>query len=378
MENQTPTDQPKLDHNKMLHKLVDFIGEYIVCTEEQRVILALWIMHTWTYRSFAVTPYLDIHSPESRCGKTRCLQLLAPLCLPGGLTPNGPSARVLAKSLLENMEPGPAKGKQESSPIRLPALLLLDDRDFTFSVPSRDPIFALLKSGATAYGSFLHKVPIYGMRELTAFFPKAFAGINRLPRVLADCCIPIALQHKKRDQQLRSIADAARESKPLVTWLEQWAQAHAERLRNTAAVSRRNDMPVRGPQEDALWPLLYIAETITGRDGFWATKASQALRAIFDLQNYMRQEPTSRDLLADIWTLFRERPKDSFIPTSDIIPWLKDLDHRPWHKWGPGASQNLADLLRPFGIRPNNQRLADDKIIKVYRRDDFLEMWSGY
>ena len=374
--NQPQPDQPKYDHNKMLHKLVDFLGEYLVCTEEQRIVLALWVMHTWTYRCFYKTPYLDIHSPAAQSGKTRCIELLSLLCPQKVLAPEGPTARVLAKSLLEDWDPTYVEG--DDSPIRLPSVLLLDNRDFTFNVSARDPIFSLLKSGAGRYSAFLHKVPTYGMFEVGVFFPKAFAGINRLPRVLADCCIPIALQRKKREQQVRSIENASVEAKPLREWLKHWSIAYAESLSNTATVSRRNDIPVHGPQEEALWPLLYIAETMTGHDGSWATKASQSLRAIFNLQNYMRQEADSRDLLGDLCRLFHEHTKEPFIPSKDVITWLKDLDHRPWHRWGSGAPNILADLLRPYGVAPRRQRLPSGENVRVYCADDFREVWGRY
>ena len=68
-----PQPVPFTETFDALNKL---IWRYLVCSEYQRIVLALWIVHTYCFDVLPVTPYLNIYSPEKQCGKTICLQLL--------------------------------------------------------------------------------------------------------------------------------------------------------------------------------------------------------------------------------------------------------------------------------------------------------------
>src|SRR4051812_46293826 len=62
-----------------LDKLLSTIARYVVCSEEQRLVIALWIVHAHCVHEFEQTPYLAITSPEKQCGKSRLLELIAML-----------------------------------------------------------------------------------------------------------------------------------------------------------------------------------------------------------------------------------------------------------------------------------------------------------
>src|SRR5438093_9924741 len=69
-------DVPKLC--SILDEVRRFLERYIVFPEPgESAILALWIVHTWTWHAFDFTPYLHIYSPEKRCGKSHLLDLIA-------------------------------------------------------------------------------------------------------------------------------------------------------------------------------------------------------------------------------------------------------------------------------------------------------------
>src|SRR2546423_1633606 len=44
--------------------LMNFLGDYLVCTEQQRLVLALWIIHTHCLAASDFSPYLDIRSSQ--------------------------------------------------------------------------------------------------------------------------------------------------------------------------------------------------------------------------------------------------------------------------------------------------------------------------
>src|SRR5207248_1084249 len=70
---------PALSPTQMLDHVVEEIRQYLVCSDHQLTVLALWVLHTYCHRSFPVTPYLNICSAENQSGKSICLQLLCML-----------------------------------------------------------------------------------------------------------------------------------------------------------------------------------------------------------------------------------------------------------------------------------------------------------
>jgi transcriptional regulator with XRE-family HTH domain len=52
-----------------------FIRAYVVMSERQLLILALWVIHTHAFGVAEQTPYLNVSSPEKRCGKTGTLEV---------------------------------------------------------------------------------------------------------------------------------------------------------------------------------------------------------------------------------------------------------------------------------------------------------------
>ena len=68
-----------------------FLQKYLARSTHHRTVLALWVVHTYCYQHFPVTPYIEISSPEIQSGKSTCLGLLQVLSnnawMPGGVTP---------------------------------------------------------------------------------------------------------------------------------------------------------------------------------------------------------------------------------------------------------------------------------------------------
>src|SRR5437660_983152 len=81
---------PPIPIGQALKQIDAFIKTHLVCSMHHRTILALWVVHTYCYNHFPVTPYLEISSPEPQSGKSLCLCLLKELChkswIPGGVT----------------------------------------------------------------------------------------------------------------------------------------------------------------------------------------------------------------------------------------------------------------------------------------------------
>ena len=64
------TQQPVPLHDT-LRAIEAFVHEYVVLSDEQAIIVALWTAHTHAIDAADCTPYLQITSATKRAGKTR-------------------------------------------------------------------------------------------------------------------------------------------------------------------------------------------------------------------------------------------------------------------------------------------------------------------
>src|SRR5205809_1395908 len=77
-----PAPRPQLK----LDDVIAFLARYLYCTEHQRTLIALWVLHAHCFSAAEVTPYLSIQSALEQSGKTLSLQLLSLLCPNPALT----------------------------------------------------------------------------------------------------------------------------------------------------------------------------------------------------------------------------------------------------------------------------------------------------
>src|SRR5262249_36300585 len=76
-DGRTAVTRPLTD---LLAAIVEFVERYLVFRSPlHAIVVSLWVAHTHVLEAFDVTPYLHVHSPQKRSGKTRLLELLEPL-----------------------------------------------------------------------------------------------------------------------------------------------------------------------------------------------------------------------------------------------------------------------------------------------------------
>jgi len=68
--------QRRKRRNPLVSDLVTFIRSYVVMTEAQVLVVALWTIHTHCFDAFQQTPYMLVTSPDPRCGKSRLLEVV--------------------------------------------------------------------------------------------------------------------------------------------------------------------------------------------------------------------------------------------------------------------------------------------------------------
>ncbi len=128
---QPQTGAIELPH--VLDSICEFLKRHVIFSSAaQPSAIALWIAHTWIVDAFDYTPYLDIWSPEKRCGKTKLLDCLE-LLVRKAWRAVSPSEPVLYRKI-ERDQP----------------TLLLDEVDTVFSGNKderKEPLRALLNAG---------------------------------------------------------------------------------------------------------------------------------------------------------------------------------------------------------------------------------------
>jgi hypothetical protein len=60
----------------VLDLVVHLLEQYISITAEERLATALWVLHTYVYQQYNITPRLVLLSPVRGCGKTTLLALM--------------------------------------------------------------------------------------------------------------------------------------------------------------------------------------------------------------------------------------------------------------------------------------------------------------
>jgi hypothetical protein len=149
--------------------------------EDQPLTIALWVLHTYTFsESFPwgpwTTPYLYVHSSESRSGKTTLIDLLEPIVLNAERATDMSSAAMFR--LIETVQPA----------------LFIDEVDTLWSGAKNETMRSTLNGGYKRGGYTWRSVGGEAVKFNT-FCPKLLAGIDNghLPETVGSRCLPIEL-----------------------------------------------------------------------------------------------------------------------------------------------------------------------------------------
>ncbi len=347
-------------------ELARFLRTYVVMTEAQTQVVALWTIHTHCFEVFQQTPYLSVTSPEKGCGKSRLLEALQ-LLVSNPWMAVTPSEAVLYRYVH----------------FKRPTLLL-DEVDTIFNLQSQssgryEGHRAILNAGHRR-GS---RVPRcvgqdQQIQEFAVFCPKVLAGIGSLPDTVADRAIPIRLERKKPGEEVRRWRrrEAEPAAKKLCEAIEAWVDDNHPAL-GDAQPSMPDALSDR--MQEGCEPLVAIADALGCGE-----VARAALIELLTGDRLDDQESLRLRLLADIRTVFdrleRKRGKRiRGIGTTDLLAALLKMEDAPWpHFHGRSLEpRDIANLLRQYGIRP--QPIREGKTVrKGYRQDDLADAWERY
>lgn len=350
----------KKDTAELLEICKEWVRRYVILSEEQAVVLAAWILHTWTFEVAETTPYIHITSPERECGKSRLMEALAVLAFnpvrSGGMT---------AAALVSCID---AKGPT----------IFLDEMDTQFygDKDCSETIRGILNEGFRKGGRF-YKMggKNHELRELNAYCPKCFAGIGKLPDTVSSRSIAIEMRRKTDAEKVKPLRqrEKAALAQPIRARLEKWkmrgvvSQLEAS---HPAAIDSLGDR-----QNDICEPLLAIGEA-AGMD--WLNRLTRALVALLKTSLSENVSVGTR-LLEDIRCIFTERNAEKIF-SKELAAALCEFEGRPWADWnrGDGIKPNdVARQLAKYGIHPQKISIGADKL-QGYRANTFKDAWKRY
>lgn len=354
----------------LLEKIRNFILRFVVLSEAQANTIAIFVAYTYLWEIFDFAPYINVKSPEKRCGKTLFLEVIEILIRNPWLTQRTTAASLIDKLSSEKL------------------VLLLDENDQAFK---GDKDYAalltqLLNAGHRKGGKATKCVGMDNKaKDFDVFGPKVLAGIGNLPDTIEDRSIPILLKRKLPSEKverfrLRLIAKEAAEIRKTL------ANLPTPTIK-TQLASKWPELPseLSDRQQDISEPLLAVAD-YAGPE--WGTIIRTSLVELFS----GTAEDFSLDvkLLADIRSVFIEKKVDR-MSSKDLVAALIDIEASPWAESEHGkplTTTALAQRLKKFKISPRPIRIKDlapngtssavKEVFKGYLLTFFQEVFERY
>jgi hypothetical protein len=335
--------------------LLAVIEEYIAVMPEERMALALWIVHCHLFDRFEITPRLALLSPVRGCGKTTVLGLIDVLIYEANRTDN-----VTAASIYYQLEKQPRTA------------WLIDEADGLDL--SRNHVLRSVFNSGHRRGGCVSRFVGGRSRKYPTFAPLAIAAIGTLPLPLLHRAVLINMQRSAVPLKRFDGRDTA------LIWLRRAISAWAR----DARLDEDPDVPptLRNRVADNWRVLLSIA------DSFGHGEAARA--AALALSADRLDEDQGVRLLTDIRTIFDARGADRMASAALLEALIKLYDGE-WGEWrGVNGDRQprkltqpqLAQLLRPFRICPKTiwpvQRQASDRSRRGYLRSQFEAAWDAY
>jgi hypothetical protein len=362
-----------LGYRGLLRETAQFLADYIVLPETSLLVLSAWVIAAWLADKWDRFPHVAINSPEKRCGKSLLLELLFLIVPRPRYTTNiSPAAlyRVVQAErptlLMDESQSLSRRGSEASEVIReiLNAGIGKNAKVIRCGGANHDQI-----------------------EEFSVYSPKVFAMIGEPDGVLADRSLPVQMKRKTKDDQVQRYRSRVVEEdgKKLHAKLEKWAEDNAEKVAKVydglEPFAIANDR-----MADLLTPLQAVLEVLGGDP-----KVMEGRRPLTLLKEYAEglderdkamemQSPGVRLLAAcrGIFSGEADRKTYVFLPTDLLIRWLAGRREEPWYRYNKGepiTREALANLLRPFGIKPSPNKKQTNR---GYHAEDFREAWDRY
>jgi len=347
-------DKPQVNVLNLVDRLLEL---HIAVTPEQRIAIALWVLHSHVFGRFQITPRLALVSPVRGCGKTTLLILLEQLCADPYRSDNATPAAIY--HTLAGREP----------------TLLMDEGD-NLGLTSNNILRSVFNAGHRRGGA-VSRFVAGRPKKFPVFAPLAIATIGALPLPIMHRAVVISMERRPAGIPLEQLDENSPVFSASRAEIEKWAE--------TCKLNPRPEMPAKlhNRPADNWRVLLSIADDLG--HGEAARAAAIALSAKHS------HEDAGVIALTDIRTIFSQRRIDR-ITSVELVEALVGVDGSMWHAWGGPKDDRpphkltqaeLAALLRPFHIHPRTVwRLGGRRerggSSRGYMRSQFEEAWQSY
>ncbi|MGW4726948.1 DUF3631 domain-containing protein [Streptomyces sp. NPDC004291] len=361
-ENEQPDPEPA-HGSELLDELRAQLSKFVILPSEQALDAAtLWVAATHLQPAWQHAPRLAVVGPAKRCGKSRLLDVLTETVHEPMLTINTTPAAIF-RSITEE-----------------PPTLLVDEADTIFGTPKQaeknEEMRGLLNAGHQRNRYVTRVVGNdHTPHRFATFAMAAIAGIGDLPDTIMDRSVVIRMRRRAEGETVRPFR--SRRDIPALHGLRDRIAAWARPLLDQAA-DLEPAMPVEDRAADTWEPLVIVADLAAGS---WPRRARAACEQMVAAETAAEEEhPSGARILADIRRVFVAQREVDSLSTEELIHHLRQDPESPWAEWGRSglSPRDLGSMLRQFGIKPGNVRMADGTQRKGYMRNKFLDPWRRY
>lgn len=355
----------------LLRDIIRRIQMHVVCSPEDALVIALWIMFAWAHDEVAThSPILNINSAESEFGKSTTLGLIS------FLTPRCVSSVEISEAAL-----------YRAIELWRPCFVI-DEFDSVLANEDKMALRSVINSGHTRGQGVVRCVGDDKTPKLfSTFCPKAIGMVGRkLPTTTMGRCIFVELKRRKVNEPIERFEHKDDTGlAELRSRLLRYATDHQDVL-----CDAKPSMPEAFDNRRAdNWRILFSLSDLAG-DG-WSAKARVAAAKV---EGASDTTSIGVRLLADIKRIADgelELGHDCIL-SATLVNLLKEDPEQPWAEWnrGKGLTQNsLAALLGGgggrgrgsrggFGIRSQNVTPPSGVQGKGYRWSQFEETRARY
>ena len=345
-----------VEGSSLLRDIIKRIQRQVVISDDNVLAAALWLMLTWVHDEIAThSPIFNINSAEPESGKSTLMGLIAflmPRCIA--------SVDVTEAAIYRAIK-------------RWQPSFCLDEFDDVLADHDKQAMRSVVNSGHARGQGVLRCIGDDKVPELfPTFAPKAIGMVGRkLPPATLSRCIFIEMRRRKKNEHTEKfkhqddgeLADLRRR-------LRRWSMDNEDALRN-ATPSMPDELKNRRADN---WYLQLAIADLARED--WGDRARAAAIRI---ETGSDSRTANARALAATKTVFASVEGDA-ISSEDLIQKMTadpDLDWAEW-KGGKAITQaQLARLLKPYGIVPEQVRIGGHQV-RGYVRAHFIEAWERW
>jgi uncharacterized protein DUF3631 len=342
-----------------LDEVVAFCSRFIYATKAEIDTIGGWILHTYVYNLYYMTPRLIVRAKDEDSGKSTVANISKALCRDGVITGNASTPAIF--KLIAMRHP----------------TIIFDEADNSFGAAGQGQQGrekrGIFNMGAYQEGSVLRVVDNVPT-EFPCFGPAMFAGIGTLPKTMMSRGFDIELHQKPASAELEDWDPSlyGEEAKRIAALVEDWITSRGPELNPWPEMPK--ELNNRKCQK---WrSLISIADGISFEWGQRMRAASLELECGISATSRLS---TGEELINTVAELTLSSQK---IPTGDLIVLLRQArDEQGKCKWATWlhdpilAARQLASILRPYEIG-THQFWIDGENRRGYLAADF-HLWAN-